>query len=342
MKKLSVIIPMYNVEPYVERCLRSLEDQDISAPDYEIICINDGSPDNSRGVVSKLQKEYDNIILIDKHNEGVSRARNVGIDRAEGKYLLFIDPDDYVESSSFKKILEIAELKDAQVTFLGFTFLNEDGSFRTQNIHEGLNGKIYSGMEAYFVSRKEGHPDPDRMWAILFSRDFLNMNNLRFLPDVPFLEDGELISRILCLAERCVFDSSSFYKRTTRRGSATNSSLLYSDQASNGFLLAAKNLKRFQQGDFLTTEQRFFLNQPISKFSLLAFRSGLKRPYIKNYRLVRKTLRSYKIDKLDLDGVVKPYCYYAILYNCFPPAFLGKPFLKQIKSYLRSLLKSDL
>jgi len=342
VKRISVIIPMYNVEPYVERCLRSIEDQDIPAADYEIICINDGSPDNCRGVVSKLQKEYDNIILIDKQNEGVSRARNVGMDRAEGKYLLFIDPDDYVASSSFKRILEMAEMKDAQVTFLGLTFFNEDGSFRTQNIHERITSNIFSGIEAYFVSRRDGHPDPDRMWAILFSRDFLNMHNLRYLPDVPFLEDGEFIARILCLAERCIFDSSSFYKRTTRRGSATNSSLSYSDQASNGFLLAAKNLKRFQQGDFLTTKQRIFLNQPISKFSLLAFRSGLKWPYIKNYRLVRKTLRSYKIGKLDLSGVVKPYYYYAILYNYFPLAFLGKPYLKQIKLFFRSLLKSDL
>ena len=342
MKRISVVIPMYNVEPYVEKCLRSIEDQDIPSVDYEIICINDGSPDNCSRVVRKLQKEYENLILIDKQNEGVSRARNVGIDRAEGKYILFADPDDYIASSSFKRILEKVEEKDAQVAFLGFTFFNEDGSIRTQILHERLVNNTYSGMDAYFASRKDGHPDPDRMWAILFSRDFLNMHNLRYLPDVPFLEDGELIARILCLAERCIFDSSSFYKRTTRRGSATNSSLSFSEQASNGFLLAAKNLKRFQQGDFLTTKQRVFLNQPISKFSLLAFRSGLKWPYIRNYRLVRKTLRSYKIGKLDLNGVVKPYHYYAILYNYFPLAFLGKPYLKQIKSFFRPLLKSDL
>ena len=92
MKSLSIIIPIYNVAPYVERCIRSLEDQDIPKDDYEIICINDGSPDNCREIVEQLQQEFSNIILINQENQGVSMARNNGIDLSEGKYLLFVDP----------------------------------------------------------------------------------------------------------------------------------------------------------------------------------------------------------------------------------------------------------
>ena len=79
MKRLSIIIPMYNVASYVERCIRSLENQDIPKEDYELICINDGSPDNCKEIIVRLQKEFSNIILIDQENQGVSRARNNGV-----------------------------------------------------------------------------------------------------------------------------------------------------------------------------------------------------------------------------------------------------------------------
>lgn len=87
MKRLSIIIPMYNVENYVERCIMSLENQDISKADYEIICINDGSPDDSRGVIVRLQEKFSNIVLIDQENRGVSNARNNGINAARGNTL---------------------------------------------------------------------------------------------------------------------------------------------------------------------------------------------------------------------------------------------------------------
>lgn len=338
MKRLSVIIPMYNVEPYVERCLRSLEDQDIKKEDFEIICINDGSPDNSGDVVLRLQKEYINIILIDQENQGVSRARNKGIEKASGKYILFIDPDDFVEAGSFESILDNAQKHMAQVSFLGFTFLNEDGTIRKKVLHNKNNNVVYSGIDTYYISRKDGSTDPDRMWAILFESEFLKRNNLRYLPDVPFLEDGELIARILCLAERCIFDGRPFYQRTTRQGSATNSGLFHSDRAVNGFILAAVNLRNFQKFENLNVRQQHFINQPLCKFVVLILNSGLQPPCIKNYTLILRKLKHNNIKRLKLTGVVKPYVYYACLYNYFPVAFLMAAYLKETKRKLRNLL----
>ena len=107
MKRLSIIIPMYNVERYVNKCLLSLEDQDIPMEDYEIICINDGSPDNSREVVIRLQKEFNNIILIDQENQGVSCARNAGINSACGEFVLFIDPPEPSKEIAWSSIASI-------------------------------------------------------------------------------------------------------------------------------------------------------------------------------------------------------------------------------------------
>jgi glycosyltransferase involved in cell wall biosynthesis len=246
-KVLSIIIPMYNVDSFVEKCIRSLEDQDIPKDSYEIICINDGSPDRSRETVLRLMLEFSNIILIDQENQGVSHARNNGINKAVGKYLLFVDPDDYIDPGCFARTLSNSEEQQAQVSFLGFTFRNENDSVRKCVFNQKEAGNVYPGIEAYFLARGDGRTDPDRMWAILFEKEFINLHGLRYLPDVPYLEDGELIARILCLAERCIFDGRSFYQRTTRPGSATNSKLFQSEKATNGFLLAASNLKRFQQ-----------------------------------------------------------------------------------------------
>jgi glycosyltransferase involved in cell wall biosynthesis len=318
MKRLSIIVPIYNVEPYVERCLRSLEEQDIPRDDYEIICINDGSPDNSREVVIRLQKEFNNILLIDQENQGVSRARNNGINKACGTYLMFIDPDDYVDANSFDRILKNVYNHEAQVSFLGFTVLNADGTIRNRIFSENLASRRYSGIEAYFLCRGIRQIDPDRMWAVLYQSEFLNRYNLRYLPGVPFLEDGEFIARILCLAENCIFEAHSFYQRTTRLGSATNSRLFFSEEATRGHLLAALNLKRFQQEQKLNEKQKEFLNQPIMKFVLLVVDSSIGWRLFKKLAASVKTLKTLDFRRVRLEGCDWEYWIKGKAYNISP------------------------
>ena len=100
-KKLSIIVPAYKVDAYIEKCISSLEDQDIPKEEYEIIVINDGSPDRCSEIVEGLQKEFSNIILINQENQGVSMARNNGIKIAQGEFIMPVDPDDYVIPNSF-------------------------------------------------------------------------------------------------------------------------------------------------------------------------------------------------------------------------------------------------
>lgn len=325
---------MYNVEPFVERCLLSIENQDIPKDEYEIICINDGSPDNSRLIVEQMQKEFDNIVLINQENQGVSRARNNGIDKARGKYLLFIDPDDYVDANSFAQILNNADKHLAQVSFLGYTFLNEDGHIRETVINHQYTDKVYSGLNAYRLARGNGRTDPDRTVAVLFENMLFKKNNLHYLPDVPYLEDGELIARILCLAERCIFDGNPFYQRTTRAGSATNSSLFSSDKATNGFILAANNLKRFQKEESLNISKRVFLNQPICKFILLSLISSMNN--LTKFKKTKNILNSLNLGKCKLKGCNNYYYIEGALYNISPYLFLlhrrlGAPLLKLLK-----------
>lgn len=318
MKILSVIIPIYNVASYLERCIRSLEDQDIPPESYEIICINDGSPDNSRDIILRMKREYNNIVLIDQTNKGVSVARNIGIDQAKGVFLLFIDPDDYVQKNSLDEILKTAREKDAQVAFLGFDILNKDGSVLHRINYENLKSNIYKGTEAYYLARGDGKNDPDRMWAVLYEREFMNSQNLRYLPDVPYLEDGELIARILSLAVRCIFSGSQFYFRTMRPGSATHSDLFKTNKALAGFMKSAVSLKKFQCNEALNESQKIFLNQPIVKFVILALNSSIRPKLNLTLRDTIRDLRSRGFKKLDLNGCNSEYKKYGRAYNFSP------------------------
>jgi glycosyltransferase involved in cell wall biosynthesis len=317
---LSIIIPVYNVEKYLERCIVSLQNQDIPKQQYEIIIINDGSPDNSRDVVLRLMQEYSNIVYIEQENKGVSMARNAGIDKAQGKYLLFIDPDDYVVPDSLGRILKSATEQKAQLAILGYQYLNADNTVKKEFLFPRESTNRYTGIDAYHTSTKHVATDPDRSWAILFERDFINKANLRYIADIPYLEDGEFIARAFCIAERCTFDGHAFYVRTFRQGSATNSSLFYTDRAANGFIKAAENLFKFQQNPQLSIAQKEFLNQPICKFIILPLYSSLKNTQKFNERVTMLRQKGFK--KCNLRGCQSVYLREGFFYNISPYCYV--------------------
>lgn len=103
----SIIIPVYNVERYLRQCLDSCLDQDIPKSEYEIIIVNDGSPDNSQVIINEYALLYDNICVINKSNGGLSTARNAGLSIAKGNFIWFVDSDDSIVSNSLKYIYDI-------------------------------------------------------------------------------------------------------------------------------------------------------------------------------------------------------------------------------------------
>ena len=106
--KLSVIIPVYNVEKYIEKTIYSLYKQDLSEDEFEVILINDGSTDKSLDIICNLADKFNNIIILNQSNQGPSIARNNGIIKANGDYILFMDSDDLLINSSLSFMLNIA------------------------------------------------------------------------------------------------------------------------------------------------------------------------------------------------------------------------------------------
>ena len=153
MIRLSFIVPFYNVEKYIKDCLRSLYNQDISMEEYEVICVDDCSPDGSRAIVERLQKEYPTLrLLVHTENKRQGGARNTGLREAKGKYVWFVDSDDYIKPNCLKGLLEQVESEDLDI--LDFDF---DSDFTKQqyrkNVEEYDMGPC-AGADYVFNTRK--------------------------------------------------------------------------------------------------------------------------------------------------------------------------------------------
>lgn len=119
MPKVSVIVPVYNVENYIEKCLKTLVNQ--SMQDIEVIVVNDGSKDNSEKIIKDFIKRYPNkIIYLEKQNGGLSDARNYGLPYAKGEYIAFLDSDDYIEEDTYEKMYELAKKENSDMVECNF------------------------------------------------------------------------------------------------------------------------------------------------------------------------------------------------------------------------------
>lgn len=134
MLRLSFIVPFYNVGPYIEECIRSLYNQDIPQSEYEVICVDDCSPDGSRTIVERLQKEYPTLkLLIHTENKRQGGARNTGMREAKGKYIWFVDSDDYIMPNCLKGLIELAE--EEELDILDFDF---DADYSKQQFRKNI------------------------------------------------------------------------------------------------------------------------------------------------------------------------------------------------------------
>lgn len=172
MKKVSIIVPVYNTRKYLPRCLEALVNQPIS--DYEILLINDGSTDDSQTLLMEYQKSYpEKVRVINKENGGQATARNLGIKEAVGEYIGFADSDDHVDVSMFAKMYELAKKEDADLVECGFHFLEEKDS--------GVKELQARGKVRQHQNQKDMFIDPQvSPWNKLYRASVLKDNNISF------------------------------------------------------------------------------------------------------------------------------------------------------------------
>lgn len=204
MIKLSFILPCYNVELYIGRCLDSILHQDLPLDEYEIICINDCSPDNLRKVVIDYQQKYSNIRLIEHPiNKTSGGARNTGIDAARGEYLWFVDPDDTIAENCLGIFYRLAKKKNSDILFFNFKSIELNGDNISHDIVDECTDNCDGISYIFRMFPQNRLLGVSAVWHSLFRREFCVTNHIRF-PEIKSSQDVVFLWKSILLAGKVV------------------------------------------------------------------------------------------------------------------------------------------
>lgn len=256
---LSIVVPMYNVELYIEECLLSCIQQDIPHCNYEIIVINDGSMDYSLKIAEDIASRFDNIKIYSQPNSGLSVARNVGLQYARGKYVWFVDSDDRIRENCLSQIVDQCEKENLDILAIAAANIVKDKEIRR---FQYVDHKVVFGVEALEKVVMQ-HCVP----FSIYRREFLLKYELIFFPGI-FHEDLEFSPRSYFYAKRIGFTNEIFYLVNINPNSITRS---INYKKSFDLLQVAISIHHFQEK--ILIKNRFFhdhislvINNALSNF----------------------------------------------------------------------------
>lgn len=218
---VSVVIPVYNVEKYLKECVDSVLKQ--TYPLFEIILVDDGSTDLSGNICDEYAASDNRIKVIHKINGGLSSARNSGLGKSTGKYVYFLDSDDYIVPQTLEMLVETAERDDSDIVFFdAFSFADADGDFKvSQNYIRKNNYK--SGKGTFVFSRLQKNDEFHSAVPLLFiKKDVLGCNDISFKDGV-YYEDMLFTYQALCCADVVSQCREALYHRRYRQDSIMTS-----------------------------------------------------------------------------------------------------------------------
>lgn len=212
MKKVTVVIPIYNVEKYLKKCLESVVLQ--SYKNLEIIMINDGSTDCSQEICEEYKNKYENIMLVNKKNEGVSVARNTGINLSTGEYIIFIDADDVLHKHYIEHLVYLLETEDVELAICEYT---------TETLRDDINREYKKNI----IEKNEVIRDilsnvnyGGYLWNKIFIKSIIIEKNIKFQEGITIWEDLLFVIEYLTNINYCVWINSVLYYYRQRNNSA--------------------------------------------------------------------------------------------------------------------------
>ena len=321
--KVSVIVPVYNVEQYIERCMNSLLNQ--SLKEIEIILVDDGSPDGCPQICEEYAEKYENVIVIHKKNAGLGLARNTGLEVAKGEYVAFVDSDDYVETQMYEKLYDIAKENEADIVISGGYF--SEGSYKnTQITRDTGEEKVFVAEEARLLSLKMTGALPDYpldyeyamcVWKGIYNRKLISTHGICFVSERELISEDlifhydifEYANKVVvtpeCFYHYCLNDSSltkayqkerfyrnvDFYKYITDlldKRSFPHNSKLYADR-------------------LLLARARVTINQIVNHYEFMNKNVKQEVLDICNHEVLIEVLKDYPICKLPVKQRIFTY-----------------------------------
>lgn len=287
--KFSIIIPVYNVEKYIDRCLKSILEQ--SYKNYEVIIVNDGTKDNSVEIIEKYIKKYDNFTLYNKKNGGLSDARNYGLKYIKGDYLLFIDSDDYINKNLLNELNNLLEEKEYDLVKFKIKLVDDNGTFIRNE--KGLECSREISLNDIF---KEEFCEP--AWTYCYNVNFWKKNNFKFIKD-KIHEDFGLTPEIIMKATSFYYLNYYGYNYVQRENS-----IMTSKSKEKDIKKAYDMLEQFdrlidieyENQNYIETYKSFLANAVIDKSKTLS--GSARKEYIEE-------LRKRKVFDLILEDTFK-------------------------------------
>ena len=330
--KVTVIVPIYNVKPYINECLDSLERQTLKG--IEVIMVNDGSTDGSELIAAKYSDNNPGFKLINRRNGGLSAARNTGLENAKGKYVYFLDGDDYLSDSALECLYLKAEKENLdQIRFVGYTFKDGTNDFRwsreadnTGFVYIGSYPDIYSGTEIF--QRTIDNADYYPSCTMIFNRrSIIEDNNLRFYEGI--IHEDELFNyQITNLCKRVSVINRPFYYRRIRPGSIVTS-LNYLLKLKSLCIIAEESDKFYSSHPSISYKASKWLNWYFALFMM---------DYWAKMSKVECGSREVKQYFDRLKPLLKKYGNYYLSAKLF---YLNKPLYSEYKRLKKRILNND-
>lgn len=277
MELVSIVVPIYKVEQYLERCVHSICNQ--TYRELEIILVDDGSPDQCGKMCEEYAKQDDRIQVVHKENGGLSDARNEGVKYATGKYILFVDSDDYIAKDLVEKTVEVAETQNCDIVLFDYYYV-EDGmtEVRSTNISEG---KVFSLKDDHELLMA-----PPSAWSKLFNRKFYLEAECPF-PKGLYFEDLATTPILLMKAKRVYYIKKPFYYYIIR-GNSIMTGKNYEKSCSDKFEVLNHILEAYEaSGNYelykSEIEYLMFTNAYFEPSKVLAL-AGEDGEYLERYR----------------------------------------------------------
>lgn len=240
--KLSILVPVYKAERYLEECLRSLFEQDIPMETYEVVAVDNGSPDGSADIIKRLQKEYTNLRLVTlKENQLPSGGRNAAMDAAKGKYIMFVDADDYLYPNVLGRLIKEIEKEDLDFVHFSNDTLCEGKITKEPSL---ATTPVMTGASLYFEDIKTQGVS----WSKIYKRAFIEEHALRNNQSILY-EDDEFAFRLYAYAQRVKHIQFNPYVYRANPYSATRNriNMLSMESDMNEIQVVERNIRVFKK-----------------------------------------------------------------------------------------------
>lgn len=245
MPKISVILPCYNVGPYIVRCLDSLVNQTLR--DIEIICVDDKSTDNTLKILKDYAKRDKRIKLIEhKTNRGAAIARNNGLKRATGDYVGFVDPDDYVDLDFYEKLYARAVKTNADVIkgMMVLKSASKPGHQTLKRLHKLRHDIAWFNCEH---------------WTAIYKRDFLKENNITYPAHLRYSQDAAFVTSVALKAHSMDLVTNTYYHYFFQRPGSLDSAVLSHAKAESKYNAFSFSLNEIEKADLTPKRRKLFL-----------------------------------------------------------------------------------